>query len=274
MQDRLGFDGRCVPAMLPQAPPREHFRGARPLTNLGARRRASTLAVNPFRGPPSGPPCGCERRRHYHLLIGTFHALDERTDWLATPIRAGFDSADELGARNRHPTPPANCSVASPPWAGPIPVAGRRWWGAERNLRRYRSLDYGRGPFRRPVGRSRRRRGASPNRRCRRQAGRRIGKLRFPAWDGEDPSRRCHGPDRDLVRDIAGRYPADAARHAVGVEARRRVELRRRARQPGSAVAGYLSTAVRRPQQSLGELDRRSHELVRGPCSSRSGPAI
>ena len=40
-------------------------------------------------------------------LFGTFHALDERTDWLARPIRAAFDSADELVLETIVPTDPA-----------------------------------------------------------------------------------------------------------------------------------------------------------------------
>ena len=40
-------------------------------------------------------------------LFGTFHALDERTDWFATPIRAAFDSSDELILETVVPTDPA-----------------------------------------------------------------------------------------------------------------------------------------------------------------------
>ncbi len=39
-------------------------------------------------------------------LFGTFHALDERTDWLARPIRAAFDSADELVLETVVPSDP------------------------------------------------------------------------------------------------------------------------------------------------------------------------
>ena len=39
-------------------------------------------------------------------LFGTFHALDERTDWFATPIRAAFDSSDELILETVVPTDP------------------------------------------------------------------------------------------------------------------------------------------------------------------------
>ncbi len=40
-------------------------------------------------------------------LFGTFHALDERIDWLARPIRAAFDSSDELILETIVPTDPA-----------------------------------------------------------------------------------------------------------------------------------------------------------------------
>lgn len=39
-------------------------------------------------------------------LFGTFHALDERTDWFARPIRAAFDSSDELILETIVPTDP------------------------------------------------------------------------------------------------------------------------------------------------------------------------
>ncbi|MES2905092.1 MAG: TraB/GumN family protein [Pseudomonadota bacterium] len=40
-------------------------------------------------------------------LFGTFHALDERIDWLARPIRAAFDSSDELVLETVVPADPA-----------------------------------------------------------------------------------------------------------------------------------------------------------------------
>ena len=40
-------------------------------------------------------------------LFGTFHALDERTDWFARPIRAAFDSSDELVLETVVPSDPA-----------------------------------------------------------------------------------------------------------------------------------------------------------------------
>ncbi|HEV2044392.1 MAG TPA: TraB/GumN family protein, partial [Sphingomicrobium sp.] len=40
-------------------------------------------------------------------LFGTFHALDERTDWFARNVRAAFDSSDELVLETIVPTDPA-----------------------------------------------------------------------------------------------------------------------------------------------------------------------
>ncbi|MEO8141748.1 MAG: TraB/GumN family protein [Sphingomicrobium sp.] len=40
-------------------------------------------------------------------LFGTFHALDDRTDWFATSIRAAFDSSDELMLETLVPNDPA-----------------------------------------------------------------------------------------------------------------------------------------------------------------------
>ena len=40
-------------------------------------------------------------------LFGTFHALDDRTDWFARNIRAAFDSSDELVLETLVPTNPA-----------------------------------------------------------------------------------------------------------------------------------------------------------------------
>jgi len=40
-------------------------------------------------------------------LFGTFHALDERTDWFASNIRAAFDSADQLVLETLVPATPA-----------------------------------------------------------------------------------------------------------------------------------------------------------------------
>lgn len=64
-------------------------------------------------------------------LFGTFHALDERTDWLAKPIRAAFDSSDELVLETVVPTDPAELfgvlarhDLVGPPVVG-APMVGR-----------------------------------------------------------------------------------------------------------------------------------------------------
>ena len=63
-------------------------------------------------------------------LFGTFHALDERTDWFARNVRAAFDSADELVLETVVPTDPVELlemlqrhSMAQPMVAGG-PVIG------------------------------------------------------------------------------------------------------------------------------------------------------
>ena len=64
-------------------------------------------------------------------LFGTFHALDDRTDWFARPIRAAFDSSDELVLETVIPTDPARLfgalarhDLADPPVIG-APVVAR-----------------------------------------------------------------------------------------------------------------------------------------------------
>ena len=58
-------------------------------------------------------------------LFGTFHALDERTDWLASPIRAAFDSSDELVLETVIPTDPAELfGVLARHDLAPTPVVG------------------------------------------------------------------------------------------------------------------------------------------------------
>lgn len=58
-------------------------------------------------------------------LFGTFHALDERTDWLASPIRAAFDSSDELVLETVIPTDPAELfGVLARHDLAPEPVVG------------------------------------------------------------------------------------------------------------------------------------------------------
>ncbi len=63
-------------------------------------------------------------------LFGTFHALDERTDWFARSVRAAFDSSDELVLETIVPADPAELfamlrrhSLAAPMVVG-APVVG------------------------------------------------------------------------------------------------------------------------------------------------------
>ena len=65
-------------------------------------------------------------------LFGTFHALDERSDWFARDVRAAFNSSDELVLETLVPEDPAELhgvlsrhSLASPVVAGaPVAAAG------------------------------------------------------------------------------------------------------------------------------------------------------
>lgn len=71
-------------------------------------------------------------------LFGTFHALDERTDWFARNIRAAFDSSDELVLETLVPSDPAELlqslqrhSLTAPMVPGaPIVSSGRGSFGA------------------------------------------------------------------------------------------------------------------------------------------------
>jgi len=63
-------------------------------------------------------------------LFGTFHALDERTDWFARNVRAAFDSSDELVLETIVPSDPGELfamlrrhSLAAPMIAG-APIVG------------------------------------------------------------------------------------------------------------------------------------------------------
>jgi uncharacterized protein YbaP (TraB family) len=66
-------------------------------------------------------------------LFGTFHALDERTDWFARNVRAAFDSSDELVLETLVPTDPAELhgvlarhALAAPVAAGAPVIGGGR----------------------------------------------------------------------------------------------------------------------------------------------------
>lgn len=63
-------------------------------------------------------------------LFGTFHALDDRTDWFARDVRAAFDSADELVLETLIPSNPvellaslSRASLAAPLVAGTAVVS-------------------------------------------------------------------------------------------------------------------------------------------------------
>lgn len=71
-------------------------------------------------------------------LFGTFHALDDRTDWFASNVRAAFDSSDELVLETLVPSDPAELfaslrrnSLAAPMVPGvPIVSTSRGSFGA------------------------------------------------------------------------------------------------------------------------------------------------
>ena len=127
MQDRLGFR-RALRAPNAKA---NRCRGAiaavLSLAFLSAPAASlPTMAVDP-------PPRIAEQPALWVLsdhdttiyLFGTFHALDERTDWLARPIRAAFDSSDELVLETVVPTDPAELfNVLARHDLVPTPVVG------------------------------------------------------------------------------------------------------------------------------------------------------
>ena len=71
-------------------------------------------------------------------LFGTFHALDDRTDWFARNVRAAFDSADELVLETIVPSDPAELfgmlqrhALAAPMVVGaPVIASGRGTFAA------------------------------------------------------------------------------------------------------------------------------------------------
>ncbi len=121
------------------------FRGALRAPNAGLHRRcgaiAAALALTLLPAPAASlptlavdpPPRAVEQPALWVLsdsdttiyLFGTFHALDERTDWLARPIRAAFDSSDELVLETVVPTDPAELfGVLARHDLVPAPVVG------------------------------------------------------------------------------------------------------------------------------------------------------
>lgn len=126
MHERLGFP-RALWARL------DHLgRFARPaLAALLAALAVPATALPSIAAKPAPPPV--EQPALWVLsdadttiyLFGTFHALDERTDWFARNIRAAFDSSDELVLETLVPSDPAELfqslqrhSLAAPMVAG------------------------------------------------------------------------------------------------------------------------------------------------------------
>ncbi len=67
-----------------------------------------TLAVAPMPKPVEQPALWVLSDADTTIyLFGTFHALDERTDWFGRSIRAAFDSSDELVLETLIPSDPA-----------------------------------------------------------------------------------------------------------------------------------------------------------------------
>ena len=90
-----------------------------------------TLEIKPVPSPADQPALWVLSDADTTIyLFGTFHALDERTDWFARSVRAAFDSADELVLETIVPTDPAELfamlrrhSLAAPMAVG-APVVG------------------------------------------------------------------------------------------------------------------------------------------------------
>lgn len=97
-----------------------------------------TLEIRPGRSPSEQPALWVLSDADTTIyLFGTFHALDERTDWFARSVRAAFDSADQLVLETIVPTDPVELfamlrrhSLAAPMVVGaPVvggPVVGNR----------------------------------------------------------------------------------------------------------------------------------------------------
>lgn len=127
MQDRLGFRRALRARNAELYRRRGAIAAALSLALLPAPAASlPTLAVDP-------PPRIVEQPALWVLsdadttiyLFGTFHALDERTDWLARPIRAAFDSSDELVLETVVPTDPAELfNVLARHDLAPTPVVG------------------------------------------------------------------------------------------------------------------------------------------------------
>lgn len=139
MQKRLGFP-RALYAFRSMACRRGRPVLAAMLTILAALPAAAlpTLEIRPARSPSEQPALWVLSDADTTIyLFGTFHALDERTDWFARNVRAAFDSSDQLVLETIVPTDPAELfamiqrhSLAAPMVVGaPVvggPVVGNR----------------------------------------------------------------------------------------------------------------------------------------------------
>ena len=127
MQDRLGFRRAFRARLTNFNRHRVAIAAALGLTVLAAAATAiPTLAVAPAAKPVEQPALWVVSDADTTIyLFGTFHALDERTDWLARPIRAAFDSADELVLETVVPSDPKDLfDVLTRHRLIPTPVAG------------------------------------------------------------------------------------------------------------------------------------------------------
>ena len=139
MQERLGFP-RGLWARLA-----DRGRAAGPalaavLAGLAAPAAAlPSLATQPAAAPTEQPALWVLSDTDTTIyLFGTFHALDERTDWFARDVRAAFNSSDELVLETLVPSDPAELfaslqrhSLAAPMVPGsPVVDTARGSFGA------------------------------------------------------------------------------------------------------------------------------------------------
>ena len=132
VQKRLGFP-RALRARTEASIRRGRLRLAGLLAALVTFPAAAlpTFAINPQPMPVEQPALWVLSDADTTVyLFGTFHALDERTDWFARNVRAAFDSSDELVLETIVPTDPAivlgmiqRHSLAAPMVVG-APVVG------------------------------------------------------------------------------------------------------------------------------------------------------
>ena len=140
VQKRLGFP-RALQALLSKACRRGRPVLATMLLVLATLPAAALpiLEIKPAASPADQPALWVLSDADTTIyLFGTFHALDERTDWFARNVRAAFDSSDELVLETIVPTDPAELfamlrrhSLAAPMVVG-APVVGTPVVGSTR----------------------------------------------------------------------------------------------------------------------------------------------